>query len=1228
MSQAYDPYSDDELYSPNEIAQMGTLDEDLVSFSELTGSIPSAGKMGKDWANMDLNGGLVTKDNYMERAAERVQEYQQERMRQQSTRLTANEQVAIVDAYRQMAGIQPEGYYRTATGAAVPKNLFQEIRRKRVEDSNWENFKANLSSTALQNLAAIRAAQAKITDALGITDDALSEAARDSEEVNAILQPGGGKAGFAGRAVGNMMNLFLGRAGGLAPHVGAPAMFAYATAGYTFIDVNRRREAGQKISPTTEWTSAIANATIEYAMETFGQAVASRAGSVLAGRVSTLRRAITHNGLRGGIRAAAGALTQFAVQGVGLAAEGAAEEAITEILQNTVRRVGYAPEQKTMENVWEAALQGALMPIMAAPGMAAIQTGRPGGRFRQDIPQLEPGEAVQQPREVFRAIAESRLMDAQPLAKLVQAEQMIEAKRSFPNMTKAELADLAAAQLGQDPSTLKQYSKGALIRAVTEQYEQSPTGFLDRAIQAEAALPEALQVRLPAETDIPAVQTSSKISQNDLFNKWIGDRQLADKAAVLAARRHQVELKGLTRDGEQATQIDNAIAVYIDMQEYGDQYTVENIEKLTPKQQDLIVMAQTLSPEQRTFARTIIAENKALGIEAMEAGIIKSFKENYSAKIFKTGRGKAKAKFTIATARARQRTLPSLIAGWARGLELAAPGAIEAQMLARQQIAQVIHDRNFVTAGLKSGLFSTKRDGEHTHRVEHPNFAKWIWAGQVGTEVPIGKPGGKPTQTKKVAKLPEAKAEEEGVATKPAKIYGPDVFVDAEGIVRRRAKMWASKQGARHLNNALGSSALYSIPGVGTITKFNSAVKHMILTASFFHHFAYLRSYMLASRGVNPVTAYRKGREAVDNFIPELQEIVHEGLTFGEIQDFTPAIEEEITAIGKVIDKVPIASEIRSVLKQLSRWNTNLLFGKMGPYLKVQAALLEYRAKLKHHDADIKAGKITREQVARDVSNLMNDDFGGLNLQRMGRNPTQQHIFRLLALAPDWTESNIRTMAKAFKLGHEGQVYRAMWGRVLLKGLGATVLFNLLMATQDDEKDFWERYKFAWEKGNFRWLDVDITPLARKLGGQKGSRKYFSILGHFKDPLKFIRYTGRSAKNKSSVLGRMIIEGGTGTDWRGREFTTFGELMRTGDAVQSVPYGGGPVDYQQFPSYMIKQAEKSTPIQAQAALQLMRGEIDMFDWITRSTGLNTTFTFPKKRKGRKRPTRKRRRRRR
>ncbi len=1108
------PITADEFFAAGRRQPKRTLSAD-----EFFKDVPAAQGMGQTWAREDINAGNVDVSNYMQRAATRIQQYQQARSDIGEDRLTANEQVAIVDAYRQMAGLQPEGYYMTAEGAAVPKDKFAEIRRKRTEDDTWANFTANLSQTVLQNIAGIRASGARISDALGITDNALAEATRMSEEVTRILQPRGGTSGFAGQAVGNVMNLFLGSKF-------APAMFATSTAGSTFIDVAQRRAEGQEISAFTEWTSAIANATIEYALESFGQKVARKAGAKLAGRVGDLRNAIARNGIRGGVRTAAATLVKFGTEQAGMALEGAAEEGITQILQNTVRRLSYADEQKIFGGVGEAALQGAIMPLLAAPGMAAIQQGR-GGRADAGLPPIPPSPVA----------GDQTLTGNRPLAQLAKVEE---------------------------------------------------------ALISEETLPDSLKPSLPAEDDIPDVRTDREVPAVNLTDKWIGDRQLANTEAGIDARNHRSDLKSLLREGEQLDQVDAAIAVYIDMKENSDSYTVENIQRLTTEQQAAIERAQSLSPDQQVFADQIIAENRALGIEAQEAELIKNFTENYSARFWKKGDfpGRGRAKFTISTARQRQRTLPSLIEGWAKGLELEVPGAIEAQMLARRQIAQVIHDRNLVTLGLKSDLFGTARTDKHTHRVKHPNFAKWT---------------------------PSAKGPAGEVTS-----FGKDTFATPEGLVMTRVNMWADEKTARLLNNALGSSELFNMPGVGEILKYNQILKHAVLTVSGFHYFAFTRSYMLASRGLNPVKGYREGRELVMGKNPGLMQLVRGGLTLGDQMGLDLAAERESTRIGKIIDKIPMASEIRKSLIALSRANSNFLFNKFGTYLKANAAYLDYQHRLKKQADKIRNGETTEHDIAKQVAVGINADFGGLNLQRMGRNPTLQALHRAMSLAPDWTESNVRMMVGAFKRGDEGSVYRGMWGRVLMRGVGATILANFVTAALDEEEDFVSQYKKMWDKGLTRLTDVDITSLYRALGGKSAGRKYISLVGHFNDFVKFAVVPWRSAKGKMSMLARMGWEMGSGQDWRGRVFTSFGELAGSGQASRYKPFKGGPIGWEQVPSYILKQAEQSTPVAVQALINRMRGEIDTFDAITRSVGLPARTVRPPKRKRRQRRTRQRR----
>ena len=182
------------------------------------------------------------------------------------------------------------------------------------------------------------------------------------------------------------------------------------------------------------------------------------------------------------------------------------------------------------------------------------------------------------------------------------------------------------------------------------------------------------------------------------------------------------------------------------------------------------------------------------------------------------------------------------------------------------------------------------------------------------------------------------------------------------------------------------------------------------------------------------------------------------------------------------------------------------------------------------------------------------------------------------------------------------------------------MLFNALMAGMDDET-FWERQQRAWKEGHLRWMDVDVTPIYRLLGGKTERRKYFSLIGHFRDPVKFLKYPGRSFMHKGSVVGKTVYAALIGQDWRGRQFTTFNELVGCDDkkklAGQTVGWkfgGAEPIGYTQLPSYIINQGRGYTPIQVQNLMAWTMGEIDAFDAITKSMGLMTATTYPEEKK--------------
>jgi len=178
--------------------------------------------------------------------------------------------------------------------------------------------------------------------------------------------------------------------------------------------------------------------------------------------------------------------------------------------------------------------------------------------------------------------------------------------------------------------------------------------------------------------------------------------------------------------------------------------------------------------------------------------------------------------------------------------------------------------------------------------------------------------------------------------------------------------------------------------------------------------------------------------------------------------------------------------------------------------------------------------------------------------------------------------------------------------------LGLSAISNFLAAGGDLEK-LKNNYKQAWKDGNFNWAKVNITPIYRAFGGKPGTRKYFSLLGHFQDPAKFIAHPIRSAKYKQSVVAGSLFEALSGTDWKGAKFTTLEELM---DEKEVVKWGkGSSIDWEQFPSYAISQIVGWQPIQLQNFIGYVTGEIDGFDALSRSAGLTTTTTYPKKTKG-------------
>lgn len=718
------------------------------------------------------------------------------------------------------------------------------------------------------------------------------------------------------------------------------------------------------------------------------------------------------------------------------------------------------------------------------------------------------------------------------------------------------------------------------------------------------------------------VVKDTKDAEN-ILDGYFAERDEKEMEANVDAMNLQNRIKEATNSkkyGKEQIKADMAIQVYIDLKNNPDQ--LKYYDKLNRKQKAIVDLAQNLPAELKTIADEIIKLNNDIGLDALDKGIISNVLDNYSMRLWENEKQQGSGlfrKFGTKTARAKQRTLEGILHGWSLGKELKIKGATNAHAVMASQVSSTIVDRQLLKTAKEWGLISDKQIGEDWVRIEHPNFTDWKWSGKADN----------------------------------AQTYGKNFFITEDGNLMEKLPMYATPELGKHLNNALGTSALYGIPGIETATRWNAALKRWILFTSFFHHQAFVRSYTLGGKTgfakLSPRKAYKAGKQAIENFIPELRRGVRNGLTLGKIQDYDETALKGKTVFGRMADHVPGLKQVKDGINTLRDKNEKWLFGKLGPYLKAQAFLLEYKSLSKKYDKQLKSGEKTLDDLAKIAANLVNDDFGGLHLARMGRNPTLQHIFRLLALAPDWTESNVRSAVKAFKTGEEGKVYRAFWARIAFKGLVASVLFNYLMSLFDDDEDgdFVGRYKQAWKNGKMRWMDVDITPIYRMTGGKADKRKYFSILGHFKDPAKFIarektkggvpdpvRSLIKSAQYKGSVLTRMMADGISGKDYKGSEFTTLAELLgiddkgtyktnRKGYYTKGDPKGGKlvgeltkwsmggmkPLGLGQIPSFLIYEARQSVPIQIQNGISYTLGQMDGFDAVLSGAGIHISSTY-------------------
>lgn len=485
----------------------------------------------------------------------------------------------------------------------------------------------------------------------------------------------------------------------------------------------------------------------------------------------------------------------------------------------------------------------------------------------------------------------------------------------------------------------------------------------------------------------------------------------------------------------------------------------------------------------------------------------------------------------------------------------------------------------------------------------------------------------------------------------------------------QKLKLYAPAPIAEMINKMTATDPLFSqTPALKAVARLNAGVKAWILMTSFFHHLAGARSWVFGvhhgwGRGKHvvvsddgskvlrsfgdlaeaqafaqeneghaiekgraaPWRAYKAGLDKVYDLHPLVSMGVKNGLTLGELQDWSEsALRDDGGLVERLVKSMGwdrAAGVVERFRFTREKW-ANSLFKKFFAGLKSEAFVVEYVHELAKAQEQYTAGKGAMpdaDKVAERVARLINADFGGLHLKRMGRNPTLQLFSRLMLLAPDWTESNFRTVSgmvpglneKISKLigdvpGPAGMdaVYRRFWGRVMVRIAVSTIVAQLLLNGKDESEEFVKEQMLSNRFNKFRWTEVDVSRLYAMMGiDLEGQRKTFSVGGHFFDPLKLID-PWRLIKGKASPAVRALGAGFSGTDWADRPFTGTKQLLTTGRTVKKSAFEDTEAGFDRLPATVVNQVINMQPIQMGQLMRYLQGEEDGLSALMASAGVH------------------------
>jgi hypothetical protein len=267
------------------------------------------------------------------------------------------------------------------------------------------------------------------------------------------------------------------------------------------------------------------------------------------------------------------------------------------------------------------------------------------------------------------------------------------------------------------------------------------------------------------------------------------------------------------------------------------------------------------------------------------------------------------------------------------------------------------------------------------------------------------------------------------------------------------------------------------------------------------------------------------------------------------------------------------------------------LFQQVIPALKLKS----YNGLLKQYQ---EAG-MSYSKSARLAGEATNNIFGGLNLQALQRNSNTQKLFRSVALAPDWLETNMRIgkgMANAIR--HPLTPQYKVYATGMANFLGSYIGMNVLNAINNDGK-------FMFQNDPGHELDVAFGK------DSKGRNRYFSPYGTAMDMFRIPLTIAHAAVNgdlgesfklmrsRASEPLQFMTDLMSNTDYAGNTLfgkTKFGKPQSP--AVQAGNVGGDLADH-------------VLPIGVQSGIGVARNKVSPEEFAAQALQLPIKYGFPK-----------------